>query len=226
MIDYLQRYNGECPHRGLNYMAPYQVIARQLPHLSGMYWTRTNICVPSYERIQFTAIMAGILPLSVRPYLLARRQTRLVGELPMSRIPRFLEICNPVRDMVRADVEFSEYEAGVVRAGIILQVELVLQCCRCLEDLRQELNVRSYLFIARSEESARNIDNDKDLILCENEELDLAVLVEDELLLQLPQFPMHQNRAYCDSTMLKEIQYSREKMQTQNPFSILKRLSN
>ncbi len=41
IIDYLQRYNDERSHRGLNYMTPYQVIARQLPHLSGMYWTRT-----------------------------------------------------------------------------------------------------------------------------------------------------------------------------------------
>ncbi len=47
MIDYLQRYNGERPHRRLNDMTLYQGIVRQPlylpgPHLSGMYWTRTN----------------------------------------------------------------------------------------------------------------------------------------------------------------------------------------
>ena len=43
LLTYLQRYNGERPHHGLNYLTPCQSIAKLLPDLSSMGWHQTHI---------------------------------------------------------------------------------------------------------------------------------------------------------------------------------------
>ena len=41
LFAYLERYNAERPHRSLENMTPCQALAKQLPHLSSMWWTHT-----------------------------------------------------------------------------------------------------------------------------------------------------------------------------------------
>ena len=38
---FLDRYNGQCPHHGLNNRTPCQMLAQHLPHLSHMWWHHT-----------------------------------------------------------------------------------------------------------------------------------------------------------------------------------------
>ncbi len=42
LLEYLQRYNGERPHYGLNYLTPCQSIATLLPDLSRSWWHHTS----------------------------------------------------------------------------------------------------------------------------------------------------------------------------------------
>ncbi len=42
LLGYLQRYNGERPHYGLNYLTPCQSIAKLLPDLSRSWWHHTT----------------------------------------------------------------------------------------------------------------------------------------------------------------------------------------
>ena len=44
LFAYLERYNGERPHRSLGNITPCQAIQKQLPHLSRMWWPRTDGC--------------------------------------------------------------------------------------------------------------------------------------------------------------------------------------
>ena len=39
---FLDRYNGQRPHQGLNYQTPCQRLAQHLPHLSHMWWHHTG----------------------------------------------------------------------------------------------------------------------------------------------------------------------------------------
>lgn len=168
--------------------------------------------------------MGAPFPLSVQPYLLAKKQARLTGELSVSRMPRLYKACTPLHEAVRVAIEFLEYQDDIAQAQITLRTELVLQCCRCLEDIQQEMSIKKCLLIAHSEKSIHNIGDDNDLILCEDNRLDTALLIEDELLLQLPQFPVHQNTSQCSSAMLRHIGHFQEKATPHNPFSILKEL--
>ncbi len=45
LFRYLERYNGERPHRSLGNITPCQAIQKQLPHLSRMWWPRTSVSI-------------------------------------------------------------------------------------------------------------------------------------------------------------------------------------
>ena len=41
LLDYLDRYNGQRPHQGINYRTPCQMLAQHMPRLSHMWWRST-----------------------------------------------------------------------------------------------------------------------------------------------------------------------------------------
>ena len=49
LLDYLDRYNGQRPHRGIDNRTPCQMLAQHWPHLSHMWWTHTARKIVCYS---------------------------------------------------------------------------------------------------------------------------------------------------------------------------------
>ena len=69
-----------------------------------------------------------------------------------------------------------------------------LECQRCLMPMPQTIDIdRHFLFVRDEAEAARLDEHSEEEVLVLAERLDLAELVEDELILSLPLVPRHEN---------------------------------
>ena len=95
-----------------------------------------------------------------------------------------------------ARVSLAFRNAGGVPTGELrLRADVVLNCRRCLGPLRRILESSSLLAFVASEEAP--VPEDHEVIAGDPERVDLAALVEDELLLALPIFTAHRADEEC-----------------------------
>ena len=155
--------------------------------------------------------MSAVLPLAIDPRTLAQSGLAQSGEAPLSDFERLADGL-PVIDVPLAAVrwtataEWRQPLAGLasttgLRDGTAPQLWLHLQadaevpqtCQRCLGAFGQPVAVdRWFRFVADEATAlAEDDDSEEDLLVLEPR-LDLATLIEDELLLALPLVPMHE----------------------------------
>ncbi len=124
----------------------------------------------------------------------------LSGAWPGQALQRLAESQSPPQDSSLADVAWRcagrQQAQHVGQAELWLdldvQAEVWLSCQRCLQPLRQRLDIRQRLQFVRSAAEAEALDEEAEHdVLALPQALDLRELVEDELLLALPLVPRH-----------------------------------
>ncbi len=138
---------------------------------------------------------------------LANAKQTLRGTLPVAGFDR-------LRDSLWSEGEVAnagqvDYEVGGdadARARPVLQLKVSgrvwLQCQRCLGGFEHELAVDTTLRLVpeASLEAEHSDDPDEPDCIAASRELDLAALIEDEILLALPAYPRHSvNDSSCRS---------------------------
>jgi uncharacterized protein len=126
----------------------------------------------------------------------ARTGQTLRGNLPL---PGLTRLKDSLADAV-GTVEFEVTGGQDVRSRPILMVAirgmLHLQCQHCLEALEHPLRVLNTLLLVAAGAGAAGELDDEDIEWIEaSRELDVANLVEDEILLSLPYAPRHEEGA-------------------------------
>ncbi len=122
----------------------------------------------------------------------ARSGARLEGELRADQLPR-------LRSNLTADDAAVQYRiAGRVEGGrpalsLWIEADVRLTCQRCLEPFRQHVGLENVLPVARDEAELARWETDEPLVdaLLADDRLNVASLVEDEILLSLPLAPRH-----------------------------------
>ncbi|MFT3736175.1 MAG: YceD family protein [Rhodocyclaceae bacterium] len=134
------------------------------------------------------------------PFEFARRGQVLEGELSVRQLERVLEMIRP--DGLEAAVSYRwEGSRQGDDAFLVLRIsgDLVLACQRCLTDVVCSVSAeRRFLLVPEGEDLP---DDDLADDLAEDDfdpihagrNLDALSLLEDEVLLSLPAFPMHQD---------------------------------
>jgi len=141
-------------------------------------------------------------PLRLDVAAMAADGASLQGQWPLAQLPRLRESCLPVADQAPPDVNWSvQGERRKSRPGVegdnwlLLHADALatLECQRCLQPMTTPLSVdREFRFVRSEEEAeAQDIDSDED-VLALPRFLDLRGLVEDELILELPLVPRHE----------------------------------
>lgn len=137
------------------------------------------------------------LPGRVDPWRLAAERGRLDGALPVAALSRLAAASHRASGLASAalsagiDANGVRFIEGVVRA----EVELV--CQRCLEPFRWPLEAAVRLGLARDEAEAGRLQEPYEPLLVPEGVVRVADLIEDELLLALPQIPRHADQAEC-----------------------------
>ncbi|WP_290790219.1 YceD family protein [Halomonas sp.] len=166
------------------------------------------------------------LPSRVEPYKLAARSERLEGLMALADFARLAEEVGPQSGDLRVSLDFAIDAQGrrVIRGR--LEADLQLPCRRCLTPMAQHVESEFLLGMVTSDDLAAELPSTHEPVLVENEQLNLLTVVEDELILSLPQVVYHEE-ADCEVsrdqlTSGEDAAASREP--AASPFDVLKHL--
>ena len=169
----------------------------------------------------------------IPPYVDTRKaflqEGKTSGYITLDRLPRFIECLASDQGSVEVELSFdlNESRKQVITGQIEAQVKVI--CQRCLEPLGIALSDDINLALIKREEDAAKLEGDLDPWVCEDHKLDIADLVEEQLILSLPLVSYHPDKAcieslgYSAESTADEEQDSEQK---DNPFAVLKVLKD
>ena len=147
------------------------------------------------------------------------------GEIKLSELKRLGELiplealCVQDRN-VDVNFEFLRNEFDVTVVAGRLQTSLELECQRCLKPLEYPMTVDFRLMIDANDEIVRH--SSEDTLYSDDGYIDIAEVVEDEMILALPLVAMHDNTACNEDWQVTELQT--ETPIKANPFAVLQQL--
>lgn len=136
------------------------------------------------------------LPLQVEPYRLAANAECLEGLVSLARFARLAEEAGEQHGDAEVRLDFAIDAQGRRVIEGWLQADLTLPCRRCLEPMAQRVASHFLLGVVGSDATAAELPSTHEPVLVENEQLNLLGVLEDELLLSLPQVIYH-DEAQC-----------------------------
>lgn len=166
------------------------------------------------------------LPERVNPYQMADKLSELAGEVSRERLSRLEEATEGVVRSAQAKLSFDRDGSGrrVVSGQVSGTVDLL--CQRCLKAFQYELDGSFNMALVYNDEMARALPADLDsLLLLPDQPLDVAMIVEDELLLCLPMHAVHPFGECHIETQFGADESEDFPDQAPNPFDVLKDLN-
>lgn len=169
--------------------------------------------------------MLDRLPIVIDPLSFAERGKRLTGELGISELTRLSILLLDKTGVVDIDISFDKEGRLAVIYGEI-KANLILECQSCLSQMTFPIVTSFKLGVVSSMDEADRLASDCEPLILENEKISLADLIEDEILLALPDFPRHDYKCAGEEKASKEVLIEREQSNPNNPFSVLAKLKN
>jgi uncharacterized protein len=128
---------------------------------------------------------------AVEPFKLARKGAAWTGEIPLAALPRLsAEVAHGAAGSlsdVAVALRFFCDEQGRARVRGHASTTVGLSCQRCLEPVLRELEIEIDLWLVRTDEQAQRLSPEQEPCVLWDERVAVAVLVEDDLLLALPE---------------------------------------
>lgn len=159
------------------------------------------------------------LPKRVDPRKLAEREAELQGSVDLKSMPQLLSLLVDDEGEAIVELKFALDQQKLRTVTGHANVRVRQECQRCLNPVEVELNANFCLAVVLNEEQAKNLPRYYDPLLIE-EDVVLASLVEEELILTLPAVAYHNDCSVKLSYGESETQAS-EGDEKPNPFSVL-----
>lgn len=162
------------------------------------------------------------LPITIKPVKLARQEGKLTGFMPLKQLTTLVADCVSDDGRVEADLALRmEHARPEIHGTANASVKLV--CQRCLEPVEVKVDVSIDLGFVQTEEQISQLPESLEPFMLEEEEIPLASLLEQELILALPIVAYHDT---CEPIPYAgkeeaEVVVAEEKP---NPFAVLEQL--
>ena len=163
--------------------------------------------------------LSKVLPERIKLFNFAKKEVNLFGEYLISSLPRISEIAINKEDSVKVDLSFYLENDKTPCVKGIIELDIILECQRCLEPLQKHLKVNFNLAFVRNEQQVEGLDSQYEIYVIEGEELATIDLITDEILLSLPMAPSHNYECNLNKDKQEIVKEKRE-----NPFTILKNI--
>ena len=136
--------------------------------------------------------MSRNFPDRVRPEKVAAAHRQFVGHIALKTMPRLADVlASPdASDGVDFEIEFYVDQQGQVVADVAVSGHVPLICQRGLNRFAHAIASRSRIGLITAMSQADELPDDYEPLLYEGEDLALAELVEEELLLAIPLVPV------------------------------------
>jgi uncharacterized protein len=151
----------------------------------------------------------------------AERDRSFEGDWPVARFERLKPVLNTDQGTVHAILTFG-VRSGIAYFKAELSADLDMICQRCAQPMIQHVE-GSFLFgFIRSEEGMDSLPDDMEPLMVADEEQSILDLIEDELLLSLPQVNAHAEE--CSDYLLQQKKRLEADKMASSPFAVLKNL--
>ena len=166
------------------------------------------------------------IPITIDPNRTAQKRLSYEGIIPMNTLTRFTESLRAGDGDIAVVIDCGTDEQGLVFIKGEAHCTVSLTCERCGDEMSLAIDSSFAYTPVKGDDSAHDeIPERYDVVeKDEHGEVNLRQLVEDELILALPLFPMHDD-GQCDTHKVQmswgEIEPEPEKP---NPFAILQEL--
>ena len=147
---------------------------------------------------------------------LAARRAVIERLVDGSGLARFKALCKPSGG-IRVALSFSREASGHVRIDGTLNAKVSVACHKCLDAVSVELNSAFSVLGVMSDAEAARLGSEADVLQLTTDEPALAELIEDELILALPQRTCIE--ADCDKAPL--LTYAPQAADSDKPFRSL-----
>jgi len=163
------------------------------------------------------------LPLKFDPFRFADHSLSLSGTLSIRDMSRLRSSLSSDEGEVQVDLVFGVDEEGIRNVKGHITTGLILQCQRCLEPFRYEVNGDVMSGIVRTEKEADRLPERYNPLLVTDPLLVLGEMVEDELIVSLPIVPMHKIDD-CKAKQVLESVSGDSVEKRENPFKVIESL--
>ena len=165
------------------------------------------------------------LPHQIDPFRLAEAGAQLSGNLPLRQFSRLRELLAEDGGEIAVQLDFEVDELGVPVVLGKVSATLSLMCQRCLGAYTFPVDAKIALAWVKTAQEADKLPLRYEPYVVEQTPLLLNDVIEDELLLALPQIPMHEAADCPASKLLKQHKkVTEEPEQKANPFAVLSKL--
>ncbi|MFT7471958.1 MAG: hypothetical protein ACI8XU_001854 [Kiritimatiellia bacterium] len=148
------------------------------------------------------------------------------GDLGLDRLPRFSKTLANDQGLVSLELKFTFGEAKERLIAGSLQAQVNVFCQRCLKPLAIALADDIKLALVRDEEAALRLDAKLDPWICEDHKLDLAELIEEQLILCTPIVSYHESGECMTQKDYVAGEDATESVASENPFAVLRSLKD
>ncbi len=167
--------------------------------------------------------MSDKLPNLIDPLLFAERRSVLAGAIKLAAFERLSDLVLVADGDVEIEVRFAKEGNRAVVFGSI-KASLELECQSCLQALPWPIDLSFKLGIVSSMQDADQLEIDCEPLLFEGEKISLNNLIEDEILLALPDYPKHDYDCISQRSSRDDDFDAQGQAETNNPFSVLAKL--
>lgn len=164
------------------------------------------------------------LPVQIDPVRFAEAGREMAGRMALAEMPRLVEALAAAEGAVEVELRFGVDDSGIRHMAGRLQATVTLVCQRCLEPFDKELDVALRLGLVASEGEAERLPAGYDPLQVGDGRLFLRDVIEDELLLALPQIARHEPDACQPVEVVEEPAAEADEAPRENPFAVLARL--
>ncbi len=135
--------------------------------------------------------MSSRLPDFIDPWHFADIGKRITGAVTLADLPRLAPFLQQSDGKAEFELVFTRDERKRVCISGFVKANLVLQCQRCLGPLTVPVDAVIALVAVEGIGEAEQLAESVEPLLMEDSRVRLNDLVEDELMLSIPQVPMH-----------------------------------
>jgi len=130
---------------------------------------------------------------------MASQARMLKGKVPISELQRFGAMLVDVDGNIDLDLSFSKGKQGRTLILGRARVTVGLICQNCMQAFRESLDCDINFQIVSNDREHELFEDDVDTVVCENIEISLADLIEDELIMSVPMIPRHSENECHDN---------------------------
>ncbi|MCU7936328.1 MAG: DUF177 domain-containing protein [Candidatus Thiodiazotropha sp. (ex Dulcina madagascariensis)] len=174
--------------------------------------------------------MSKRFPDRLDPWRFADLGKEFGGELSLDVFPRLSACLLRPAGRVSFELIFGhDRDRDGQRRAVLngwIRADLPLQCQRCLEEVVYPVDARLSVAFVRGPEEAEQLEESLDPCLVDGDQVVFRDLIEDELLLALPQVAMHDS-GVCSASLepaADEATIEDSEQRRDNPFAVLTEL--